>query len=139
MILQNFIYKIQKFMFGRNGVDGLGIFLFILSIVIRNASYFSRSFILNALSLILILYVIFRIFSKNLIQRRKENNYFMKYFNAIKNFFTSKSSLARERAAVKKTHKIYLCPKCKRHLKVPKGKGKIEISCPCSHKFIKKT
>ena len=57
----------------------------------------------------------------------------------VSNYFKSATSLARERAIVKKTHKIYLCPKCKKRLKVPKGKGKIEISCPCSHKFYKRT
>ena len=36
-------------------------------------------------------------------------------------------------------HKYYHCPQCSKMLRVPKGKGKIAISCPkCKEKFIKK-
>ena len=129
--MQNFIYKFQQFMYGRNGIDGLGIAILVLSIVAR--------IFLRFLGLILLILFVFRFLSKNLYQRRNENAVFMKYYNRVYWFFKSKSTLAKERAMVKETHKIYLCPKCKRKLKVPKGRGKIEISCPCSHKFYKRT
>ena len=135
--MRNFVYKIQQFMYGRNGVDGLGIAILVLNFIVRMFSPFSILFYL--LSWALLVLFIYRVFSKNLYQRRKENNFFMKYFYKVSNYFKSATSLARERAIVKKTHKIYLCPKCKKRLKVPKGKGKIEISCPCSHKFYKRT
>ena len=135
--MRNFIYRIQQFMYGRNGVDGLGIAILVLNFIVRMFSPFSILFYL--LSWALLVLFIYRVFSKNLYQRRKENNFFMKYFYKVSNYFKSATSLARERAIVKKTHKIYLCPKCKKRLKVPKGKGKIEISCPCSHKFYKRT
>ena len=135
--MRNFVYKIQQFMYGRNGVDGLGIAILVLNFIVRMFSPFSIFFYL--LSGALLVLFIYRVFSKNLYQRRKENNFFMKYFYKVSNYFKSATSLARERAIVKKTHKIYLCPKCKKRLKVPKGKGKIEISCPCSHKFYKRT
>lgn len=137
--MRELYFKIKNLMYGRNGVDGLGAGLFVLGLILRNAAYFSRNVILNFISIGIYIYMIFRIFSKNLDARQKENAFFMKYTNKIIYFFRFRSSLARERAAVKKTHKIYLCPKCKRKLKVPKGKGKIEISCPCSYKFFKKT
>ena len=135
--MRNFIYRIQQFMYGRNGVDGLGIAILVLNFIVRMFSPFSILFYL--LSWALLVLFIYRVFSKNLYQRRKENNFFMKYFYKVSNYFKSATSIARERAIVKKTHKIYLCPKCKKRLKVPKGKGKIEISCPCSHKFYKRT
>ena len=35
---------------------------------------------------------------------------------------------------------IDTCPKCKQQVRVPRGKGKIAITCPqCREKFIKKT
>ncbi len=38
------------------------------------------------------------------------------------------------------TNKVYKCPKCKQALRVPRGKGKILITCQsCGHKFQKKT
>ena len=135
--MRNFIYRIQQFMYGRNGVDCLGIAILVLNFIVRMFSPFSILFYL--LSWALLVLFIYRVFSKNLYQRRKENKFFMKYFYKVSNYFKSATSLARERAIVKKTHKIYLCPKCKKRLKVPKGKGKIEISCPCSHKFYKRT
>lgn len=137
--MQNFLYKFQKFMYGRNGIDGLGIFLVILSLFVKTASTFSRNFIAYIISFLILIFAIYRIFSKNLYQRRKENDFFMKYYNAVASFFKSSAQLSRERAQVRPTHKIYVCPKCKKHLKVPKGKGKIEISCPCGNKFVKRT
>ncbi len=137
--MQNFLYKVREFMYGRNGIDGLGIFLFILNFALRNVSYYSRNGLLNILSLILLCIVIYRFFSKNLSRRRKENDVFMKYFRKIYAWFSNQTSLARDRARIRDTHKIYLCPKCKRKLKVPKKKGKIEISCPCGNKFFKRT
>lgn len=132
--MQNFIYKIRQFMYGRNGIDGLGIAILVLSFLLRSINY-----ICYVISLLLLIIFIYRVFSKNLYQRRKENSFFMRYFSKVSNYFKSATSLARERAVVKQTHKIYVCPKCKKRLKVPKGKGKIEISCPCSHKFYKRT
>ena len=137
--MQGFLYKVSQFMYGRNGIDGLSIFIFVLSFIIRNISYYSRNSILNLISIILSVLVIYRVFSKDLLRRRKENDVFMRHFNKISYFFKTKTSIAKERARTRATHKIYKCPKCKRVLKVPKGKGKIEISCPCSNKFIKRT
>ena len=34
-------------------------------------------------------------------------------------------------------YKVVDCPSCKTRLRVPKGKGKLKISCPkCSHSFL---
>lgn len=137
--MQNFLYKIQRFMYGRNGIDGFGIFLLILSIILRSTAMFSRSFLLYIASFILLIFALYRIFSTNLIKRKTENNFFMKYYNQAAAFFRNSAQLSKERSQVRPTHKIFVCPKCGKHLKVPKGKGKIEISCPCSYKFTKKT
>lgn len=137
--MRNFLYKIQQFMYGRNGIDGLGVAILVLNFIIRSIFTFNRSLILYIISNLLLIIFIFRVFSKNTVKRRKENYFFMKYFNYIVGYFKSASSLARERAIVKQTHKIYVCPKCKKRLKVPKGKGKIEIRCMCGNKFYKRT
>ncbi len=137
--MKNFMYKVHQFMYGRNGIDGFGIFLFILSLIIKNIAYFSFNVLLDILSILIILFLIYRIFSKNLARRQKENEFFMTYFKKIYSWFSAKTHLAKERAKVRSTHKIYVCPKCKRLLKVPRHKGKIEISCPCSYKFYKRT
>ena len=137
--MQKFLYKIRTFMYGRNGIDGLGIFLFVIYFILNNISYFMRNFILNILCFLILFYMIYRVFSRNIVNRRKENDFFMCYYRKICSWFSNQSFLARERAKINQTHKIYLCPKCKRKLKVPKKKGKIEISCPCGNKFFKRT
>ena len=137
--MRNFLYKIQQFMYGRNGIDGLGIAILVLNFILRSVFTFKHSLILYIISNLLLIVFIFRVFSKNLYKRRKENSFFMKYFNIVVGYFKSASSLAKERAIVKQTHKIYVCPKCKKRLKVPKGKGKIEIRCMCGNKFYKRT
>lgn len=138
-MMQNFIYKLQQFMYGRNGMDGLGIGLLVAGLILRSFSTITRNMLLYLFSLAVIVFAIYRILSKNVWQRRKENEFFMKYYNIVASWFKNSAKLSRERAKVRPTHKIYVCPKCKRYLKVPKGKGKIEIKCPCSYSFIKKT
>lgn len=137
--MNGFLYKLQQFMYGRNGFDGLTAFLAVIYLITRNIAAFSRSFALYLISLIIIAFAIYRIFSTNLYQRHKENDFFMTYFNKVAFVFRNSAQLSRERAQARPTHKIYVCPKCKKHLKVPKGKGKIEISCPCGNKFTKRT
>ncbi|MDY3928870.1 MAG: hypothetical protein SOZ34_05840 [Clostridia bacterium] len=137
--MQSFLYKINQFMSGRNGIDGFGIFLLILSFITKNIAYFTQNYLINILTIVIVVFLIYRIFSTNLPQRQKENDFFMKIFRNVYSWFSSKSTLAKERAKVRETHKIYVCPKCKRFLKVPRHKGKIEISCPCSYKFHKRT
>lgn len=141
--MQNFLYKIQRFMWGRNGLDGLGIALLIIYFIMRTFLGFSRSYTVyylgTLLSFLVLAFAIYRFLSKNLSARHRENNFFMKYFKKVSSYFKNAKTLAEDRARVRDTHKIYLCPKCKRKLKVPKGRGKIEISCPCSYKFYKRT
>ena len=62
--MQNFIYKFQQFMYGRNGVDGLGIAILALSVVAR--------IFYGILGLILLILFVYRFLSKNLYQRRRE-------------------------------------------------------------------
>ena len=137
--MNGFLYKLQQFMYGRNGFDGLTAFLAVIYLIVRNAAAFSRSFVLYLVSIIIIVFTIYRIFSTNISQRQKENDFFMKYYRKLAAIFKNSAQLSRERAQVRPTHKIYVCPKCGKHLKVPKGKGKIEISCPCGNKFTKRT
>lgn len=137
--MQGFLYKLRQFMYGRNGIDGLGIGLFIVHFILNNIAHYSRSWLLNILAIAVLIFMIFRIFSTNIVKRRSENEFFMYYFRKVRSWYARQTDLAKERARVKETHKIYLCPKCKRKLKVPKGRGKLEIKCLCGNKFIKKT
>ena len=40
----------------------------------------------------------------------------------------------------RKEYHYYRCPQCGQQLRVPRGRGKISITCPkCGHQFIKKS
>ena len=131
--LMNLTGKIRKFFYGRNGFDDLAKLSLILSIVVFLIyGFWPRGIvkvILSFLYLALLVYAYFRILSKKVYKRVQENR---KYLGALK--------MTKTRWQQRKTHKFYRCPKCKTWLRVPKGRGKIEITCvKCATKFEKRT
>lgn len=82
-------------------------------------------------------FTLFRCFSRNIPARQAENNWYRLHIAAP---FTQKKNRARTRVKQSATHRFYKCPKCGQTVRVPKGKGKIRITCPkCGEVFIKKT
>lgn len=130
-------------MMGRYGVDQMNIGVLIFSMVCTLTASLTRWLLLSILGTALLAYGVFRMFSRNVSARSKENQKFLVFWNKVKGiWYRTKDwfSGKKRRFADRKTHCYFSCPKCKRKLRVPKGKGKIEISCPiCGTKFIKKT
>lgn len=130
-------------MMGRYGVDQMNIGVLILSMVCTFTASLTRWLLLSILGTALLAYGVFRMFSRNVSARSKENQKFLVFWNKVKGtWYKIKDCFfgKKRRFADRKTHCYFSCPKCKRKLRVPKGKGKIEISCPiCGTKFIKKT
>lgn len=129
------MFKLRSFMQGRYGIDPLNIALiavgcivtFLLSVFARPAT--------RLLGLIPYLLMLFRALSTNIDGRQKENEAFMKLWIPGLRFFTLHLRRIKD-----KEHRYFKCPSCKRVLRVPKHKGKIEINCPfCGKKFKKKT
>lgn len=138
MILR-FFYKLmqsyERFMMGRYGNDEYNIFLVILSIGLSLLSRVPYLFVLYFVSLGLLAFAVFRICSRNISKRYEERTKFLK----IKNKFTAFCKVRSEAFRNRKTHKYFRCKKCKASIRVPKGAGKIEVTCPrCRYKFIKK-
>lgn len=126
--------KVQQFMYGRYGADGLGKFLLVTAIVFMFLSILSPLSFLYPVSLILLVWCYFRMFSKNIQKRYQENCVYYKYVNKVKDFFKREKSYMKQR----KTHHIYRCPNCKQKIRIPKGKGKVAIRCSrCGNEFIK--
>ena len=127
--------KLYRFMIGRYGNDNLNRFLTAISIVCLVLSFFGpRIFYLLAIAILV--YVYFRMFSRNIYKRTMENNLYMRYEYKIKQYFATLKRDMNQR----KTHHIYRCPSCRQKIRIPKGKGRIEIRCPkCSQTFIKKS
>lgn len=133
--------RLQRFMYGRYGNDQLGMFCFAAYAVIWIVSMMFRrtwtGVVLTVIDYLIVLTYFFRFFSRNIVQRQKENRIFLSVKNRIKNFFKFQRLRFVERNGVKK---LYRCPKCHQVIRVPKGRGKIAITCPkCHFEFIKKT
>lgn len=123
-------------MYGRNGVDSLGKFVLAISIIVMLLAGWTDSLIPSYLSWIGIIYLYFRMFSRNIYKRSSENQWYLNKSYKIRTFFYRQKNLLLQR----KTHHIYKCPTCRQKIRVPRGKGRIEIRCPkCNTRFIKKS
>lgn len=128
--------KLQRFMYGRYGFDELSKVHLIVVIVCMVVSMFLDSSLLYIVSLALLVYCYYRAFSRNIAKRQQEVQVFrnIRYKQRVKwnNFKLHQQQ--------KKTHRFFKCPQCKQKVRVPKGKGKICITCPkCRTEFIKKS
>lgn len=121
---------------GRYGADQMGQMLSAVSMVFLIISLFSRNQAWFLLALIGIVYNYFRMFSKNISKRYAENQKYLTMTAGIRRKLASwKSQLAQ-----RKIYHIYRCPGCKQKIRVPRGRGKIEIRCPkCNTRFVKKS
>ena len=119
---------LRNFMAGRYGTDrlnmailGAGLVASLLSVMISAAPL---NLIFWALSYGLMILAIFRSLSRNTYKRYQENRKFLQIFDRLKD----------------RQHRYFDCPKCRQMVRVPRGKGKIAITCPrCREKFVKKT
>ncbi|WP_461811917.1 hypothetical protein [Faecalimonas sp.] len=126
--------KLQRFMMGRYGVDALNKFLFGATLALLIVNMIFRSSLLNTFSLLLLIVCYVRMLSRNVQKRYNENVKFLNKKKDLLNYFRREKSYFEQR----KTHHIYKCPTCKQKIRVPKGKGKICITCPsCKTEFIK--
>ncbi len=127
--------KIYRFMRGRYGNDSFNRFLMFVALVLVLLSVFGVPFTYVA-GLLCMIYAYFRMFSRNIYKRQAENAVYYRYeYKAKQKIATWKRDMQQ-----RKTHHIYRCPSCRQKIRIPKGKGRIEIRCPkCSHTFIKRS
>ena len=119
---------LQRFMEGRYGTDKLnmailctGLGFSVLAALFPGAL---MKMIFTAIAYTFMFIAIFRTLSRNIYKRYEENRKFLLFFQKVKD----------------KDHRYYNCPRCHQQVRVPKGKGKISLTCPkCREKFIKTT
>ena len=130
--MSGFFYKIKmalkRFMMGRYGTDKLNMAILgvglVLCVVVMLNPFPILDAALTAVSYGLMFWAIFRILSRNTYKRYQENKRYLRFLEKIKD----------------KEHRYFDCPRCSQPVRVPRGKGKIAITCPkCKEKFIKKT
>lgn len=121
-------YGLRRFMEGRYGTDRLNLVILCCGLAASILSSLVRLPLLNLifwlLSYGLMIWAVWRSLSRNTYKRYQENRKFMQIFDRLKD----------------RQHRYFDCPKCRQTVRVPRGRGKISITCPrCREKFIKKT
>ncbi len=128
--------KFIRFMQGRYGTDQLSKAMMIVGLVAMLIASIFPNNIIYLLSLLLIIISYIRIFSKDHQKRYKENQWYLKHFSFVNHLIPN---LQRKINQSKQYH-IYKCPKCKQKMRIPRGKGKIQIRCrKCGNEFIKRS
>ena len=131
-MLRQFFQRLQlglrNFMEGRYGTDKLNMTILCAGLAVCLVSGFFKSvqvnLILTAVSYGLMIWALYRSFSRNTYKRYQENRKFLQFFDRVKD----------------RDHRYFDCPKCRQVVRVPRGKGKIAITCPqCKEKFVKNT
>ncbi len=126
----------QRFMMGRYGSDQLNMGLLVLCCLITLAARISGWYFLVFFSYLPLLYALFRMFSRKIEKRRAENLRFMKSWTPIRQWIVRRFQRLRQC----RQYRFYRCPSCRATVRVPRGKGKIEIHCPnCGNRFVKKS
>ncbi len=126
----------QRFMYGRYGNDTLNRFLMLVSLLLLAVSSFFRFMFPSFLVLALLGLCYYRMLSRNIKRRQAENRWFLSLWLPCKRRLLDWNARLHD----SKTHKYYKCSQCKTWLRVPRGKGKINIKCPkCGNQFVKKT
>jgi len=124
-----------RVMYGRYGQDQFGIFLMALAMVIFTVSLFTVPYVYIA-AILIIGYEYFRLFSRNKAARYKENQWFLKNTAWVRKLFEK----IRYSFTEGRNYKVFKCPKCGQKLRVPRGRGRIEIRCRrCAEQFIRKS
>lgn len=129
--MQRLKYDIARFMQGRYGNDGLNLFIISLALVFSILNMFIRRGVFRIVSYALIFYALWRMLSRNIWERQKEYQSYLLYSKK----YWDKINVIR-RNMKDKEHKYFLCPNCHQMARVPRHRGKIEITCPrCRKKF----
>lgn len=126
--------KLMRFMIGRYGMDSFGkctIFMGLIAIVL--AAWLDNA-VLSVLAWALVFYTYFRMLSRNVYKRSGENQMFLNKTYKLRSWFTKQ----KNQFAQRKIYHIYKCPTCRQKIRIPKGKGRIEVRCPkCNTRFVK--
>ena len=127
--------KFYRFMQGRYGIDQLNSFLMIVCVICFIVNMFIGSIVLTFIAYGTCLFVIFRMFSKNIYARNRENDKYLNFFSPLSRWLKLKLMSKQD-----PSNKYFSCPKCKQMVRVPKGHGTVVVTCPnCQNKFEKRT
>ena len=120
---------LYDFMRGRNGMDNLNKALFIIVIILDVICIFIKKRVVYSIFWLVSILFLYRFLSKNLVARQRENDKFQSF-----------TRINKMKYDMRKDYKIFRCKVCGRNIRVPRGKGKIEVTCPvCKNKTVHRT
>ena len=128
--MKQFLYRLRQMivvaMRGRNGQDALAWLSYVLALVAFLLYTLLRNYLFYILFLVFTIYALFRSFSKNIPKRYQENQKFLQLTAKPR----KRLKLLRLQWKDRKTHRYFICGVCGQMIRVPKGKGSIEVRCP---------
>ncbi|MBP3326108.1 MAG: hypothetical protein J6L77_06800 [Coprococcus sp.] len=128
--------KLYRFMRSRYGNDQLSSMLTWGGLIFMLLDCFLKIGIFYFIGFVLFVYGYIRIFSKQYDKRVAQNRWYMEHTAGIRNVFKRR----KKQKEAGKDYKVFVCNKCQQMIRVPRGKGRIEIRCPkCGNKFIRKS
>ena len=131
--------RIARFMYGRRGTDEFSRFLLVVTLALIVLSWLFHGVAASILWLAaigMLVYCYVRILSRNIYQRQKENAWYLQKRQAVTQWLRS----WKDRWQQRKEYKFFRCPACKTLLRVPRGKGKLLLTCrKCGNRFERKT
>ena len=128
--------RLEEFMQGLYGADEFSRFIMAVTLVLLILNMFTRIPLLYLLALVFLGYGYFRMFSRNISKRSSENYAYLQKTERIRAWFGK----MKRRIVQSRDYHIYKCPSCGQKIRVPRGKGKICITCPkCRKEFEKRS
>lgn len=128
--------KFYRFMAGRYGMDQFNRFLSSVTLVLVLLNLFFKNTLLWLFAVVLLVFTYVRMLSRNFEKRRRENAKYLQYQNKVSGGV--KNWLDRQKQ--RKDYCFFRCPSCKAMLRVPRGKGRIRVTCrKCGNAFERKT
>lgn len=134
--MAGFRERMTKFMYGRYGTDELSKVYLVLAIACLAVHLITRFSPMYLAGMALLIYGLYRSFSRNTAKMSAQNQKYMtwRYKRIVK------LNQAKKQWAERKEYRFYRCPDCNQKVRVPRGRGKIAITCPkCKTEFIKKS
>lgn len=126
---------LQRFMYGRYGNDQLNMVLVLLSLALYLVFAVTSWTVLYAVSFMLMAVALFRCLSRNYDRRRAENGKFLSLVQPVTRWYRLRRTIRRD-----KDHCYFKCPNCGQQLRVPRGKGRITVTCRgCGASFQEKS
>lgn len=132
--------RLEGWLHNRYGLDELSLLVlgaatvtFMLAQMLRKTRSYA---VLLIIAVIMAIWAVYRCFSHNISGRSKEEAVYMK----VRDEVCFQVSMRKKTWEIRKSYRYFRCKECKCRYRVPKRKGKIQITCPnCKKKTIRRT